>query len=246
MTIDNIKNKLFGEGLWPVVLYVDDIGERGIIRPDKQGNVPFRMVLRDLILTDEEQWVRLREEDRDWLAPWESTLPPGWMASPQPFKNMMRQQYKQGRNNEVFPFIVELDGQIVGSVTGYPILRGPSQSVTLGYWVSESVAGRGVITAAVARVCDFCFFERGLHRVEINIKPDNERSIRVVEKLGFREEGYKKDFLHINGQWADHISYALTIEEVYPQGMMGRLAEYIANRDGRDYEEVRGEGYPFE
>jgi ribosomal-protein-alanine N-acetyltransferase len=73
----------------------------------------------------------------------------------------------------------------------------------------------------VALVTDHCFRNLGLHRMEINIRPENGPSLRVVEKLGFRAEGYRPRYLHINGAWADHRSFALTSEEV-PEGLLNR------------------------
>src|SRR5699024_3608370 len=101
-------------------------------------------------------------------------------------------------------------------------------SASVGYWISEHVAGRGIIPTAVALVCDWCFTDLGLHRVEINIRPENAASLRVVAKLGFREEGVRKSFLHIQGRWADHRSFALTAEEVGP----GVLQRWLATNPG--------------
>ena len=67
---------------------------------------------------------------------------------------------------------------------------------------------------AVALATDHCFWAAGLHRVEVNIRPENVASRRVVEKLGFREEGRRERFLHIDGEWRDHISYALVRDEI--------------------------------
>jgi ribosomal-protein-alanine N-acetyltransferase len=90
-----------------------------------------------------------------------------------------------------------------------------------GYWVSRDVAGRGVIPTALALAVDHCFFTVGLHRIEVNIRPENQASLRVVEKLGFRQEGIRERFLHIDGDWRDHLSFALTADEV-PDGLMRR------------------------
>ena len=92
---------------------------------------------------------------------------------------------------------------------------------TLGYWVDRDRAGRGIAPTAVAMATDHCFRVLGLHRMEINIRPENSPSLRVVEKLGFRDEGYRERYLHINGEWADHRSFALTAEEV-PEGLLRR------------------------
>ena len=97
---------------------------------------------------------------------------------------------------------------------------------TLGYWVDQARAGHGIAPTAVALVTDHCFQTLGLHRMEINIRPENGPSLRVVEKLGFRDEGYRPRYLHINGEWADHRSFALTAEEV-PDGL---LRPWLASR----------------
>lgn len=98
---------------------------------------------------------------------------------------------------------------------------GSLRSGVIGYWVSRSVAGRGVTPTAVAMVLDYAFQVLRLHRVEINIRPENGPSLRVVEKLGIRYEGLRKGYLHINGEWADHRSFAITQEEV-GDGIMAR------------------------
>jgi len=96
----------------------------------------------------------------------------------------------------------------------------------MGYWVGRQTAGRGVAPTAVAMAADHCFTTLGLHRMEINIRPENERSLRVVQKLGFRDEGIRERYLHIDGEWRDHQSFALTAEEV-PEGV---LARWLATR----------------
>lgn len=83
-------------------------------------------------------------------------------------------------------------------------------------------AGRGIAPMAVAMATDYCFQHLHLHRMEINIRPENVKSLRVVEKLGFRDEGLRKDFLHISGHWRDHRSFALTSPEV-PRGLVHRF-----------------------
>jgi len=109
----------------------------------------------------------------------------------------------------------------VGQLTVSSIVWGSAMMATLGYWVDQTRAGRGIAPTAVALVTDHCFLQLGLHRMEINIRPENGPSLRVVEKLGFRDEGYRPRYLHINGAWADHRSFALTSEEV-PEGLLCR------------------------
>jgi ribosomal-protein-alanine N-acetyltransferase len=94
------------------------------------------------------------------------------------------------------------------------VLYGSVSNAVIGYWVSPDVAGRGVAPTAVALVTDYLFNQVGLHRVEIAIRPENTSSLRVVQKLGFRYEGLKERYIHINGDWRDHYVFALTREEV--------------------------------
>ena len=125
------------------------------------------------------------------------------------------------RRGDLMPFALTYDDRLVGQLTVANIVWGSACSATIGYWIDHEVAGRGIMPTAVALATDHCFREVGLHRVEINIRPENVASLRVVEKLGFRNEGLRTRLLHINGDWADHLSYALTAEEV-PEGLLAR------------------------
>jgi len=93
--------------------------------------------------------------------------------------------------------------------------------------LDEAVAGRGIAPTALALSGDHALGTMGLHRVEVNIRPENTASLRVVEKLGFRPEGLRPRYLHIDGQWRDHLTFALTREEIGA----GLLARWQALRD---------------
>lgn len=150
--------------------------------------------------------------NRSWLRPWEATIP----GAPNSFdiKGMVRGLLKQLENREGIPFVIEVDGELVGQLNVSNLLYGSVSSGVIGYWVSPTFAGRGVTPTAVALVTDYLFRTVGLHRVEIAIRPENKASLRVVEKLGFRREGLKERYIHINGDWRDHYIFALTEEEV--------------------------------
>ncbi|GMA86300.1 hypothetical protein GCM10025868_15500 [Angustibacter aerolatus] len=94
---------------------------------------------------------------------------------------------------------------------------GSLRSGHIGYWIGHEFAGRGITPLAVALATDHCLRVVGLHRVEINIRPENAPSLRVVEKLGFRDEGLRERYLHIDGAWRDHRTFALTAEEPRPR-----------------------------
>lgn len=181
--------------------------------------------LRPLRLRDGAAWVESRMRNVDWLREWEAT-PPGSPAevptSAATFVTMTRRLRAEARRGRGMPFSVLYDGSFVGQLNVSNVVRGSLHSASLGYWIDQRVAGRGIMPTAVALVTDHCFWTVGLHRVEVNIRPENTASRRVVEKLGFREEGVRLGFLHIAGDWRDHISYALLRDEA-ADGMVKRL-----------------------
>jgi len=97
----------------------------------------------------------------------------------------------------------------IGSVTFNNIVRGAFQSCHLGYQIDEQEINKGLMTEALRRAIAFIFEEWKLHRIEANVMPHNGRSRRVVEKLGFVEEGLARRYLKINGVWEDHIHYVI-------------------------------------
>ncbi len=188
---------------WPVVL------EDGDVR------------LRPLKRRDAKAWLALRAVNARWLEPWEASSPVPADGPAPTFGEFVRMLSAQARQGIVLPFAVDHGGQLVGQLTVSSIVYGSLRSASIGYWVSQHAAGRGVIPTSVALATDHCFGTLGLHRVEINIRPENAPSLRVVEKLGFRDEGLRLRLLHINGAWADHRSFALTAEEI-PEGLLTR------------------------
>jgi [ribosomal protein S5]-alanine N-acetyltransferase len=162
----------------------------------------------------------VRGRNYEWLAPWEATPPRDGRAIA--FPAMVRNLNAQARRGQMMPFIVTYEGRLVGQLTVGGITWGSLCAAHVGYWVDSAVAGRGVMPTAVALVTDHCFGTAGLHRIEINIRPENTASLRVVEKLGFRDEGLRKSFLHIDGAWRDHRAFALTGDELPAGGLLGR------------------------
>jgi [ribosomal protein S5]-alanine N-acetyltransferase len=187
---------------WPAVL--------------REGDV----VLRPLRLRDASAWRELRAANTAWLAPWEATSPDG--APPlRSFPGLVRELNRQGRSGAAMPFAIEHAGRLAGQLTVGGVAWGAMRSAHVGYWIDGRLAGRGITPLAVAMAVDHCFGTVGLHRVEVNIRPENTASLRVVAKLGFRPEGSRARYLHINGGWRDHLSFALTAEEL-PDGLMAR------------------------
>ena len=180
-----------------------------------------RIELRPLRLRDASAWREVRTRNAPWLRPWEATLPLSEHDAPTTYASMVRRLRAEAREGRGLPFALFVDGSFGGQVTVGGISRGSLLSAYIGYWIDQRVAGRGIMPTAVALVTDHCFREVGLHRVEINIRPENTASLRVVEKLGFRREGLRERYLHIDGDWRDHLTFVLCAEEV-PEGALAR------------------------
>ncbi|GEN79749.1 GNAT family N-acetyltransferase [Actinotalea fermentans] len=183
----------------------------------REGDV----LLRPLRRSDGPDWLSLRARNEEWLRPWEATAPEPPRGRPPTFAAYARVLARQARAGETLPFAVVHAGELVGQLTVASVTRGSLCSASVGYWVSEHVAGRGIIPTAVALAVDHCLGPVGLHRVEIAIRPENAASLRVVAKLGLREEGVRERYLHIQGGWRDHRTFAVTAEEV-PGGLVAR------------------------
>ncbi|MFE2292599.1 GNAT family N-acetyltransferase [Streptomyces sp. NPDC059452] len=183
------------------------------------------IVLRPIKMRDQRVWREVNRRNRDWLRPWEATVPPpapgGPVAQRPTYRQMVRHLRAEAHAGRMLPFAIEYEGRLVGQLTVAGITWGSMCSGHIGYWVDQGVAGRGVMPTAVALAVDHCFRSVGLHRIEVCIRPENAPSRRVVEKLGFRSEGVRPRYLHIDGAWRDHLIFALTAEEV-PEGMLRR------------------------
>ena len=105
------------------------------------------------------------------------------------------------------------DGAIVGSFQLSQIFRGGFQNACLGFFVVAAHAGQGLMTEALQLALRHAFTELRLHRVEANVQPANARSRALVERCGFRHEGFSPRYLKVGGEWRDHERYAITVEE---------------------------------
>lgn len=185
-----------------------------------------RVGLRPIRRRDVAAWREVRRRNLDWLARWEATPPRGTLADVT-FTSMVSFMRAEARAGRMLPFVVTYDGALAGQLTVGGVTWGSLCGAHIGYWVDRAVAGRGVMPTAVALAVDHCFTAVGLHRIEVNIRPENAASLRVVEKLGLREEGLRERLLHIDGDWRDHRSFAVTVDEV-PDGLLSRWRRYQA------------------
>jgi [ribosomal protein S5]-alanine N-acetyltransferase len=176
-----------------------------------------RLVLRPPRTNDVGEIRRLLRHNHEHLKPWNPAPAPGDdpTSITEVSKTVLRQR-REWKRGSSFVFMVAMrdePARFIGKLALNGVMRGAMYGAYLGYWMDVDQQGKGLVTEAIAAVLDFAFGAAGLHRVQAAIMPRNTRSLRVVEKLGFRREGYAERYLQIAGQWEDHILFAKTREE---------------------------------
>jgi len=175
------------------------------------------LYLRPAIAADYAAWARLRELSRAFLTPWEPTWPSDDLTRAA-FRRRLRRQAEDIAADESFAFLIfeSTSDELLGGLTLGGIRRGVAQAATLGYWMGAPNAGKGRMTRAVAAVVRFGFDTLRLHRIEAACIPDNAPSIALLERNGFRREGFARAYLKINDAWRDHVLLALLEGEAKP------------------------------
>ncbi len=183
------------------------------------------VVLRAPRSRDFNEWRQLRRQSRDFLKPYE----PRWTEADlnrEAFgARLWRGRQEALRGTDYSFLLFEKRGRtevLVGGLTISNVRRRAAQFGTLGYWMGEQFAGRGLMSEAVGVLLPFFFDTLGLHRLQAAFLPHNVASRRVLEKNGFREEGYAESYLQIDGKWADHVLFALTRERWDARTRTGR------------------------
>jgi ribosomal-protein-alanine N-acetyltransferase len=155
------------------------------------------------------EWAALREKSRAFLTPWEPTWPADDLTRAA-FRRRLKRYAEDLRADLAYAFLIfrDSDGAMVGGLTLANIRRGVAQAGSIGYWVGDSYARQGYMTAAMRALIPFCFGTLRLHRLEAACIPSNTASVRLLERVGFQREGFARAYLCINGSWQDHLLYA--------------------------------------
>ena len=170
------------------------------------------ITLRPLRFRDRAAWQRVRSANTDWLAPWEATRPQIDSDAPLPtFYQMVRFYKQEGRELRSISLGIWLSETgrelLIGQITLGGLVFGAYRGGHIGYWIDRRYANRGYATRAVKALTAFAFTDLQLHRIEINLRPENSASKRVAEKSGYYFEGMRAQYLHIAGGWRDHLTY---------------------------------------
>jgi ribosomal-protein-alanine N-acetyltransferase len=174
--------------------------------PIVQGDGVF---LRAPQMADFNAWSALRERSRDFLVPWEPTWPEDDLTRSS-FRRRLRRYAEDTRCDQAYAFLLfrKDDNALLGGITLTNVRRGVAQAASMGYWVGAPFAAQRYMTRGVSALIPFAFDVLRLHRIEAACIPTNQPSIRLLERTGFRREGYAREYLCINGLWQDHLLYA--------------------------------------
>jgi ribosomal-protein-alanine N-acetyltransferase len=174
--------------------------------PIVQGDGVF---LRAPQMADFNAWSSLRERSRDFLVPWEPTWPEDDLTRSS-FRRRLRRYSEDTRCDQAYAFLLfrRDDNALLGGITLTNVRRGVAQAGSMGYWVGAPFASQGYMRRGVSALVPFAFDVLRLHRIEAACIPTNQPSIRLLERSGFKREGYAREYLCINGLWQDHLLYA--------------------------------------
>ena len=188
-----------------------------------------RVVLRTPEREDFEEWAALRAESRGFLTPFE----PSWPADAVTrvgFRRRLQRYAADWRTDQGYSFLLvrRADGVLVGGISVSNVRRGVAETASLGYWIGERFARQGHMTDGLKLALAFAFDRLRLHRVEAACLPHNQASRRLLLKSGFREEGYAKEYLSIDGRWQDHLLFGLLTSEWAQRHDTARTSETVA------------------
>ena len=166
-----------------------------------------RLILRSVHPDQAEALAAYYTRNRAFLAPFDPVREENFYT-PERLAQLLAEELNHlqagtGFRFYVFPRIAP--EQIIGTVGLNNIVRGCFHSCFLGYKLDQDFLNRGYMTEAVRAAVDYAFGPLALHRVEANIMPRNQASLRVAEKCGFQPEGLARRYLCINGVWEDHL-----------------------------------------
>ena len=169
-----------------------------------------RVFLRAPKRRDAIKWQKLRLSSKKFLSPWE----PKWDAtscSRRAFIRYLKNSSYLANIDRSYSFLIfkEEDKDLIGGINVFNVRRGVSQSSSIGYWVGKKFSRKGYMNEALQILLPFLFVDLRLNRIEAAVLKHNKPSRKLLEKLGFSEEGVCRAYLKINGEWKDHVMYSL-------------------------------------
>lgn len=169
-----------------------------------------RLQVRLLEPHETDLMVRFRDENRDYLKPWEPLRRPDFFTEGF-WEVQLRLTLRDFREGASACFVLLSPGEdeVLGVCNYTNIVRGTFQSCQLGYALAEKHQHKGIMFDALSMTNQYVFEDLGLHRIMAGYLPHNERSGKLLERLGFEKEGLARKYLKINGRWEDHLLTSL-------------------------------------
>jgi ribosomal-protein-alanine N-acetyltransferase len=202
-----------------------------------------RLALRPIEPRDAPLLWRYVVENREWLRPWEPVHPPHYYTLEGQRSILYQCEDDRRAETGILLGLYEkgrATGELCGRISVAGIVRGIWMNGFVGYSVTASRAGRGYMTEALRRICEYGFVELGLHRLQVSIIPRNEPSLRVARKCRFRHEGRALGYLRINEVWEDHDIFAMTEEEYAAHRAQPEPVDQLSTLRGRPTAVARG------
>jgi len=170
-----------------------------------------KLILKILKPKDSRLVLDYISRNKEFLREWETDRSDDYYSISNQKKLLKKdyERYKEGLMLRLWIFKNNEPKKVIGTIAMDNIIRGPFLSSFVGYRLDKDYLNQGYTTEALQEVIHIAFNDMGLHRIEANIMPRNKRSLRVVEKLGFENEGISRDYLKINEKWEDHIHMVL-------------------------------------
>ncbi len=184
---------------------------------DKQSDAPpdirletQRLVLRPAYAGDYAQWKLVRSRNYDYLKPFEPSWPPACLSQAF-FERRVKRLTNDWKDDRTYAFVILLKGKeaLVGGLNINNVARGAANYGSLGYWLDEEMQGQGYMTEAGFTVLDYAFSSLRLSRMNAATLPHNDKSRAMLERLGFVEEGFAKNYIQIDGCRQDHVLFGL-------------------------------------
>lgn len=193
------------------MLWVAKHAHRGVRRRELTG---YQVILRPPEIDDADEWIGLRKKNRNFLKPFEPKWPEKALTHDF-FTRRTKRQLKDWEDDRAYSFLIfrRDNEEMIGGFNINNVCRGAAQYASLGYWIDEAHQGHGYMAAAMRMGLHFAYHDVKLHRMHAATLLHNLRSIKLLKRMGFQEEGRAHAYIEIDGYWQDHILFGLVLEQ---------------------------------
>lgn len=183
-----------------------------------RSDILENLVVREYTEEDAPALLQMNIDNKDYFEKWAPNKPDVSFYTLEGQLDMIRNSHKRMEKDEyyVYGIFLEESNTSIGNINFAFVERGPLQSAMIGYELAEKYTGKGYATKAVILALEIAFKTLNFHRIIAGAEPENLASIKVLEKAGFKKEGYSRKILKVNGTWRDNVNMAILEEDMYP------------------------------